>query len=131
MALDILHTIPEDTGTYSCQAKNPIGTAETRASMVCYCMFFMNISIFKNPQTFFDLLARVDLPADSLWGEQDEWNGDIVMHQQPQFTTNLKDCQVKESGRAHFEARVVPQGDPHLKVEWFKDGFPLKMGTVL
>jgi hypothetical protein len=40
----------------------------------------------------------------------------------PAFVQHLKDVQTKELGRAHFEARVVPQGDPHLRVEWLKDG---------
>lgn len=74
------------------------------------------------------LPAAAQLPADSLWADQDEWNGEIMTHQHPKFTTQMKDVQTKEAGRSHFEARVVPQGDPHLKVEWLKDGYPLKMG---
>jgi hypothetical protein len=41
----------------------------------------------------------------------------------------LKDTQAQEGGRAHFEARVVPQGDPFLKVDWYKDGQPLAMAN--
>ena len=29
----------------------------------------------------------------------------------------------------HFETRVEPKDDPKLKVEWFRDGKPLPMGS--
>jgi len=43
----------------------------------------------------------------------------------PAFTQHLGDSRAKELGRAHLEAKVVPQGDPNLRVEWLKDGRPL------
>lgn len=36
---------------------------------------------------------------------------------------------LKEGGLAHFEARVEPHHDPRLKVEWFCNGAPLKIGS--
>ena len=28
---------------------------------------------------------------------------------------------------AHFEAKLVPVGDPRLRVEWYKDGRPIQV----
>ena len=30
----------------------------------------------------------------------------------------------------HFEAKLTPQRDPNLKVEWYKDQQPLQMGEL-
>ncbi len=52
-----------------------------------------------------------------------------IVTRQPQFVTQLRDCATKEAGRAHFEARFVPQGDTSLRIDWLKDGRPLKMAN--
>jgi hypothetical protein len=36
--------------------------------------------------------------------------------------------QVVEGMPAHFEAKLVPVGDPRLRVEWYKDGRPIQVG---
>jgi titin len=46
--------------------------------------------------------------------------------QAPVFTANMRDVQVMEGAAAHFEAKLVPIGDPKLKVEWLKDGHPIE-----
>jgi len=33
-----------------------------------------------------------------------------------------------EGQHAHFEARVVPIGDPNMRLEWYVNGVELKMG---
>lgn len=38
----------------------------------------------------------------------------------------MKNLTLKENQSAHFEARLIPVGDPHLRVEWFKNGVPLQ-----
>lgn len=37
----------------------------------------------------------------------------------------IKDLRVAENQAAHFEARVIPVGDPKLKVEWLRNGVPI------
>jgi hypothetical protein len=32
----------------------------------------------------------------------------------------------REMGRSHFEARIIPQGDSSLQVQWLKDGRPVQ-----
>jgi hypothetical protein len=35
---------------------------------------------------------------------------------------------LKEGEHAHLECRVEPVNDPHMKVEWFVNGVPIKTG---
>ena len=45
----------------------------------------------------------------------------------PEFKSPIKDqINIREGGFAHFEARLEPVGDPHLRVEWLKDGRPVE-----
>ena len=46
----------------------------------------------------------------------------------PKFKSEIKDLLLKENDSAHFECKLVPLGDPTMKVEWFKDGQPLQYG---
>lgn len=46
--------------------------------------------------------------------------------QSPAFTCQMKNLSVQEGKSAHFEAKLIPVGDPHLRVEWYKDGRPLQ-----
>ena len=39
--------------------------------------------------------------------------------------------QVTEGSAAHFEAKLVPVGDPKLRVEWMKDGRPIQASNRL
>ena len=49
--------------------------------------------------------------------------------QAPVFTTSMKNQDLREGQRAHFEARIIPVSDPTLKVEWLQNGQPIKQGT--
>ena len=42
----------------------------------------------------------------------------------------MRDSQVTEGSAAHFEAKLVPVGDPRLRVEWLKDGKILETGRT-
>lgn len=47
----------------------------------------------------------------------------------PRFKTEIKSLiHLKENEPIHFECKLVPIGDPHMNVEWFKDGQPLQYG---
>ncbi|CAG5126018.1 unnamed protein product, partial [Candidula unifasciata] len=45
------------------------------------------------------------------------------------FKTQIQDLYLKENDAAHFECKLLPYGDPTMKVEWFKDNEPLHYGT--
>ena len=38
--------------------------------------------------------------------------------------------EIKEGQRVHFECRLIPVGDPKLKVDWFHNGKPVKQGKI-
>ena len=49
--------------------------------------------------------------------------------QPPKFLTQIRpQTRLKETEPAHFESKLVPIGDPDMKIEWFKDDVPLKYG---
>lgn len=49
--------------------------------------------------------------------------------EKPIFTQILTGpSELWEGQHAHYEARVVPVGDPSLRFEWFVNGVELKMG---
>jgi titin len=47
--------------------------------------------------------------------------------QAPAFTCSMRDVQIVEGMPAHFEAKLVPVGDPRLRVDWYKDGRPIQV----
>ena len=50
----------------------------------------------------------------------------------PKFKTEIKNLiHLKENEPVHFECKLVPIGDPTMKVEWYKDGQPLPFGKLL
>lgn len=51
--------------------------------------------------------------------------------QAPIFTSSLKNCDIKEGQRAHFECRLIPVSDTTMKVEWFHNNVPIKSGKLI
>jgi len=51
--------------------------------------------------------------------------------QAPVFTQPLKDLKVAENQASHFEARLIPVGDPKLRVEWLRNGVPIQACKLL
>lgn len=47
----------------------------------------------------------------------------------PEFLSSPADLTLGENGVAHFECRVVPVGDPSLRIEWFHNGKSLCAGS--
>lgn len=52
--------------------------------------------------------------------------------QRPVFTQPLQNIDaIAEGQTAHFECRLIPVGDPTLKVEWFRNEKPLETSKVM
>lgn len=52
--------------------------------------------------------------------------------EKPIFTQVLSGpSELWEGQHAHYEARVVPVGDPTLRFEWYINGVELKMGMII
>ena len=62
--------------------------------------------------------------------EEDMFNKDVA--RPPRFKTHIKpQIELKEAGPGYFECRLLPIGDPDMKLEWFKDGVALTHGKIL
>ncbi|KAK3083422.1 hypothetical protein FSP39_022269 [Pinctada imbricata] len=44
------------------------------------------------------------------------------------FKTQIKSLVLRENQAAHFECKLLPLGDPNMKVEWFRNDEPLQYG---
>lgn len=52
--------------------------------------------------------------------------------QRPVFTQPLQNIDaIAEGQTAHFECRLIPVGDPTLKVEWFRNEKPLETSKMI
>merc|ERR1712128_271396 len=121
VALDIGSLISSDAGEYICIAKNTLG--ETRSSIT------HNISargtLDMSSQRPEGLEKIKELESRGQRSRTDE----IQTFQKPVFTTALQNCVMQENQSAHLAARLIPVGDPSLKVEWMKDGKVLETGS--
>ena len=63
-------------------------------------------------------LKHVEQKAESRRVEQEQ----AINYGPPQFATPIRDLQVYEGERVHFEAKVTPAGDPSLTVNWYCNG---------
>merc|ERR1711990_659557 len=66
--------------------------------------------------------AKTSQPKDE---EPTENMFDANKKEPPVFKTNLKNAIVKEGQPGHLECRLIPIGDPSMKVEWFFNGKPI------
>uniref|UniRef100_F1KPJ7 Titin n=1 Tax=Ascaris suum TaxID=6253 RepID=F1KPJ7_ASCSU len=116
--LDINQTEPRDTGEWTCVATNSTGEAKCSAK----------VNVLSRENIVFDSIqpqslerireieAPKPLPAEA----------PAKVYGAPQITVQLQSPSgLSEGDSAHLEAQFTPVDDPHLKVEWFRNGQPL------
>lgn len=123
VALDIVDLIAEDSGTYTCRAVNLVGADETTCALDCRS----SQQILTTTQNEAGLEQIQYLEDRSKYSRQQI--DEEVTKQAPVFTTSLKNVDIKEGQRCHFECRLIPVSDPTMKVEWFHNEKPLKSGS--
>lgn len=123
VALDIIDLIAEDSGTYTCRAVNFVGSDETHCTLMCRS----TTQILTETQNESGL-EQIHYLEDCSKHHRSEVI-DETTKQSPVFTTSLKNVEIKEGQRAHFECRLIPVSDPTLKVEWYHNNAPLKSGS--
>ncbi|CAG0890532.1 unnamed protein product [Cyprideis torosa] len=119
VAIDIMSVRVEDSGTYTCVAKNQLGQAEVSVEMVV------------EARTNIDQTAMHRVDHQRSRHEQEiEREVTEVSKSKPYFVQALKDHPpVREGGNFHLECRIEPLGDPHMRVEWFLNGRPVTVGS--
>lgn len=123
VSLDIMYVYPADEGTYTCRATNLLGQAVTTANLqVRVQKTIQKETIHQAAMAQINYLEQAHIRQN-----QDEG----FVSQAPQFTHQMRECRVNEGTSAHFEAKLMPVGDPNLTVEWYKDGQPIQASNRL
>lgn len=126
VTLDIMSTVPNDSGVYMCKAINKAGEAVSSISMKVKS----KSNIMGEPLQP-DAWQKIQLKEADM-NKVPEMFVDTTPQQPPVFTTHLKSYdKLSEGQHVYLEAQVEPRSDPNLRVEWFKNGVSLNTGTRL
>ena len=158
VALDLLSVYPEDSGVYTCHARNAYGEAVSSATIKItgeYFNPFLFCFLFRffpsnNGWPNYDLCQYVPEPTLSAMTDSGQtnlaqlealemrrkagtrlhdWEEETEASVAPRFVSNARSLDNMVEGMVgHFEAKIEPLGDPNLHVEWFKDGRPVTLG---
>ena len=123
VSLNILQTVSEDSGVYTCRITNALGYAEISAQLRCVA----NSTLLLETQHPDSLKQIQDLEEGNRYRRALEQDEDVRIA--PRFLTQFTDISILENQSAHFECRVEPDNDPSLKVDWFHNGKSLKIGS--
>ena len=122
VALDIGSLISSDAGEYVCIIKNALGESRSSVSLNVSAKGTLDTSS-QRPE---GLEKIKELESRGPRSRTDE----VQTFQKPVFTTALQNVIMSENQSAHLAARLIPVGDPSLKVEWMKDGKVLETGRT-
>lgn len=120
VALTIKQLTIHDVGVYTCRAVNNMGQDMTNASL----SIVTKNDILYDSQNPGGLQKIQTLEDSSRYSRKEQEEVQIV--QAPRFLGPMKGTnKILEGQRAHFEARVEPQSDLTMKIEWYHDGRPI------
>ncbi|RWS25572.1 titin-like isoform X1, partial [Leptotrombidium deliense] len=123
VSLEITCIMPSDAGIYKCVAVNKMGQDVVTTSL--------------KVKSVGTIITDLGIPEQKQYIEKTEeleeyqrrqtrqafLDLEATPKQAPVFTTQLVDqLNIMENKTAHFEATLEPQGDPNMKIEWYKDG---------
>lgn len=124
MALDIDHVVPEDAGEYSVRATNALGQ----------CVSSIDLKVIPRDNIIMESQRPEGLDKIRELESQQPWKKPEIQEpqtrQRPVFTQPLQNIDaIPEGQTAHFECRLIPVGDPTLKVEWFRNEKPIETSS--
>merc|ERR1719264_792243 len=129
VSLNISGLRSEDSGNYICRAVNRSGEDRSEASFVVKGSNSLTASTgLEEQRAYIQKTEQLEQYQASKMMKSEMTSEPT--NQAPEFKTCIKDqCEVKEGGFAHFEARLEPMGDHTMKVEWLKDGQPVEASS--
>lgn len=124
--LEIAGVFDRDAGVYTCRAVNKHG----EASVNCQLSIKSKQSIVVESQLPKGFSGEgIKILEDSRF-QQTTRVADEERKEVPKFVTQLTQTYERlEGDNAHFECKLLPVGDPTMKVEWFVNGKPLITGS--
>ena len=125
--LEISPVYPEDSGEYTCKARNALGEAVTTATLKCSGRrtIIMDSQLPRGMEGAMDKIADLEGLGRRRAFEQPAEDADAP----PEFLSPLEDLVLPENSLAHFETRLTPINDPSMRVEWFHNGKQLSAGS--
>ena len=129
VSLNISGLRSEDSGKYICRAINRSGEDRSEAAFIVKGSSALTASTgLEEQRAYIQKTEQLEQYQASKMMKSEMTLE--APNQAPEFKTNIKDqCEVKEGGFAHFEARLEPMGDHTMKVEWLKDGRPVEASS--
>lgn len=121
VALTIKSVTIHDAGHYTCRAYNALGQATTSANLTIITKKDI-IAESQHPGGYEKIQYLEDSSRYSKRSEEE-----VRITQKPRFLGPLKGTnKIVEGQSAHFEARVEPQSDLTMTVEWYFNGKQIK-----
>merc|ERR1719342_1570307 len=104
--LEISPVYPEDSGEYTCRAKNALGEAVTTATLSCSGKrnIIMDSQLPSGMEGAMDRIAALE----GLGRTKGDLSSEEDLNQPPEFLSPLSDQMLAENSLAHFETRLTP-----------------------
>lgn len=122
VALDILGVYTTDSGEYTCRAENYLGSAHTSA-----CIRVEGTGDIQTDTMHDGAMEQIHYLEDAS-RYQRTTQEQTEIKTAPNFVKSLKNIETVEGTNIHLEARLQPIGDSSMRVEWFFNDAPLKVG---
>ena len=121
VALDVVGAYTTDSGEYTCRGTNMLGSAHSSS-----CVRVLATGDIYTESMHDGAVEQIQmLEANRNRGVVQE---DVEINQPPTFTKSLRNIETIEGTNIHLEARLQPIGDSSMRIEWYFNDAPLKVG---
>lgn len=121
VALDVVGAYSIDSGEYTCRATNHLGSDHTSS-----CVQVLATGDIQTESMHDDAMDQINFLEHGR--QQRTATEETDINQPPSFTKSLKNIETYEGTNIHLEARLQPVGDSSMRVDWFFNDQPLKVG---